>query len=110
MTPGLIEGLKRRSEMGRFSGCIKLIRKDGKIIDAEISTSVFDDGKGEKNSYVCVREITEKLKLQQKLEDSENRFRALIENSHDLLILNGANGEVLYCSPSFSNDTRLQIG
>lgn len=49
---------------------------------------------------IYFRDITEKIKSNQKIEASEKRFRALIENSSDAIVLIDATGFILYQSPS----------
>jgi len=47
-------------------------------------------------------EATERQRAQDALEASERRFRALIENSMDLVVVMGADGRFKYSSPSVS--------
>jgi len=58
---------------------IKIIRCDGTIIDAEISTVIFSS-QGEKIVQVVARDITERRKIQEALKVSEKKFRTLVEN------------------------------
>lgn len=51
-------------------------------------------------------EITERKQLSEALQASERRFRALIENSSDAIVLLSANATILYSSPS----TRRLLG
>ena len=46
------------------------------------------------------RDITERQQMAEALQKSEQRFRALIENSQDAIILLAADGTILYDSPS----------
>ncbi len=47
-----------------------------------------------------VRDITETKKAEQKVEESESKFRALIENSSDVTLITNAKGKITYISPS----------
>jgi PAS domain S-box-containing protein len=58
---------------------IKLIRCDGSLIDAEISTVMFSF-QGDKIVQTVARDITERRKTQEALKVSENKFRTLVEN------------------------------
>jgi len=58
---------------------IKLIRCDGSIIDAEISTVMFSF-QGDKIVQTVARDITERRKTQEALKVSEKKFRTLVEN------------------------------
>lgn len=48
----------------------------------------------------CGRDITENMLNMKTIEESEQRFRALVENNHDMLTLIDAEGYVFYFSPS----------
>lgn len=49
---------------------------------------------------VHIQDITERKRLEERLQESEKRFRALIEHSADVITLVDLNGTVLYASPS----------
>jgi len=53
---------------------------------------------------VCVyfQDITERKKAEERLHQSEKRFRALIENNADVISLTDANGIIAYVSPSMT--------
>lgn len=52
--------------------------------------------------FVSSTDITERKKAQQSLQASEKRFRTLIENSEDMILLMDAEREITYVSPSFT--------
>ena len=95
--------LKLRSESGHYNGILQFKRKDGSIIDTELSSSIFQNLKGESRTYVCIRDITESLKAKQALLDSEKKFRALIENSKDGIALTDSEARFLYVSPAIES-------
>lgn len=49
------------------------------------------------------RDITEKKKAEEDLQNSEMRFRTLIENSKDVISLSTAEQEIIYISPAIKN-------
>jgi PAS domain S-box-containing protein len=68
---------------------------DGRERFFEATASVFDgQGAHERGSLVILRDVTERLR-------TEAEFRALIENSRDLITVVAPDGRCLYCSPSF---------
>ena len=98
----LQEGLRIRSETGHYKGNVKFRRKDGTIIDAEISSAIYKDENAEERSYICATDITEKLKAENILRYSEHRLRSMIEHGNDIITLINADGSVKYRSPSYN--------
>lgn len=80
-------------------GLWRHIKKDGSIINVEIfgHSITFENRKAR---LILVNDVTEKLKAEQKLVDSEKRFRALIEKSYDIIIMLDRDLNILYRSPS----------
>jgi PAS domain S-box-containing protein len=74
-------------------------RKDGTSFDVEISTNaaIFS---GEKLIFCVVRDITERKQAEAALIESETRFRALIQNSSDIIRILNRDGQIVYESPS----------
>lgn len=74
-------------------------RKDGSLIDVEARANLISYGGRE---VVCsvVHDITERKRTEVALRASEERFRALIENSWDGITLVSAEGKILYSSPA----------
>ncbi|MBP6870409.1 MAG: PAS domain S-box protein [Bacteroidales bacterium] len=64
----------------------KFIRPDGQVIDVETTAIPFVyDGKPA--IQLIIRDITDKIRLEQDMAESELKFRTLFESSHDALFL-----------------------
>lgn len=77
----------------------KHIRKDKTKFPVEISISAIEF-KGEKHILGFARDITERKKIETAIQESEKKFRSMIEHSAEAIALIGTNGEILYESPS----------
>jgi two-component system cell cycle sensor histidine kinase/response regulator CckA len=73
--------------------------KDDRIIPVEISSSIVEF-EGEQHDLGFVRDITERKRLEDRLFQEEERFRALIENSSDLITVVDRRGIGQFQSPS----------
>lgn len=63
-------------------------------------TPIYNEHNLIKGVACCGRDITENRLNMKRLEESEQRFRSLVENNHDMLSLIDADGYVFYFSPS----------
>jgi len=74
-------------------------KKDGTIIQVEIiAHKILFEGRPAR--FILSNDVTEKKKAEEKLIYSENRFRALIENSVEGISLLDEKSNVIYRSPS----------
>ncbi|MDN3655312.1 PAS domain-containing protein [Ferruginibacter paludis] len=100
------------------------VRKDGTLFWADVVfTTLFDEDNQFYGYAKVTRDITERKKTQDALnrlneelekrvtertaeiEKTENRFRALLENNHDIISLNNDSLKLIYRSPSSSRIT-----
>jgi PAS domain S-box-containing protein len=75
------------------------IASDGRRIPVEASVS-YIKYRGEIATQGILRDITERYEAQETLRQSEEYFRALIENALDIITVVNANGTIRYKSPS----------
>jgi diguanylate cyclase (GGDEF)-like protein/PAS domain S-box-containing protein len=82
-----------------FSGERKYRRKDGSVLDVEVSGTVIPY-KGREVVCGVARDLTERKRAEEALKESEERFRSLIQNSSDVIAIIGADAVTRYVSPS----------
>jgi diguanylate cyclase (GGDEF)-like protein/PAS domain S-box-containing protein len=65
------------------------------------SVSLVRDSRGEPNHLVCLhQDVTERKEAEEKLRQSEERFRSLIQNATDLITVLEEDGTISYESPT----------
>jgi diguanylate cyclase (GGDEF)-like protein/PAS domain S-box-containing protein len=74
-------------------------RKDGSVMIVDTSASVISFG-GKTALCAVSRDVTERRKIEEALKESEERFRALVQNASDLITILEADGTVRFDSPA----------
>lgn len=73
-------------------------KKDGTIINVDITSSRLGFG-GRPAEFVLVHDVTERKKAETALRISEDRYRDLVDNSHELICTHDLDGRVLSVNP-----------
>ena len=90
-----------RGQRGDYRVENRYLRKDGQTVWGHLTVSLLRDGAGEPEYAIAlVEDVTDRKRAEAALVESEAKFRALIENASDLVTVLGADGTILYESPS----------
>ena len=74
----------------------QIIRKDGATINIEASVSLLKDSSGKPMGFRgIIRDITERKKSEEKLKESEERYKALFDRSLDMVYILGFDGKLI---------------
>jgi PAS domain S-box-containing protein len=78
---------------------LTVYKKDGQkeIIDAKFSRA----GKEPDIIVILCTNITERASIEQQLKSSEEKFRNIVTNSHELICTLDLNGKIIYANPAF---------
>ncbi|MBI1785607.1 PAS domain S-box protein, partial [Candidatus Sumerlaeota bacterium] len=79
---------------------IQLVKTDGTIFWCEISIVRHDPSSTAPGLLATLTDQTERHRAEIKLKDSERRFRSLVQNSTDMLLVYGSDGNVSYANPT----------
>ncbi len=88
------DGIPYRTEDDFF------IRKDGTLFPVAYSSAPLVEGGQVAGAVVAFRDTSERKRAEEALRASEERFRALVQNASDVILVVDAGGAVLYVSPS----------
>lgn len=100
---------------GHYSIEHRIIRTDGVARYVFLQAEITFNDHGEPVYIVgTIQDITEKRQMEKELTESEERFRSLVQYSHEMIGIVDENGIILYLSPSFERilgyDTEEMIG
>ena len=73
-------------------------KKDGTVISVEITSNRVNFA-GRAAEFVLANDVTERKKAEDALRISEDRYRDLVDNSHELICTHDLNGRVLSVNP-----------
>lgn len=94
--------IERRKQGLQEQHDFEFIRKDGGRIYTRLETGPVFDGAGQYiGAIAAVADITERKKAELQLHASEQAFRALVENSPDVIVRYDREGRRIYVNPEF---------
>ena len=93
--PQLAVLLAERKLKGKARGEATFIRKDGTRFPAEISSALFKDHEGVEHTNMIIRDISERKQIQQRIKDSEKRFKAIFDQAPFAIALFDNQGRIL---------------
>ncbi len=89
---------------------VKQIRKDGTVIDVEITSNLLQDSEGQIIGFQGRSvDITERKIAEEALKESEDKFRNYVETSQDLIWECDAEGRFIYLNPAWEEVTGYKL-
>jgi PAS domain S-box-containing protein len=98
--PRLATALIEQARDGHFHGELTMLRGNGQQFPAEVATQVFPEPDGQAWISLTIRDLTTQREAEAALRAGEERFRALVQNSYDIIVVLDAEGKRSYISPS----------
>ena len=92
--PGLLKRLKARSEGMHGTANVSVLRKDGTVFSADITSNLL---KRRGRPYIAgfFRDVTERKQAQEALRASEDQYRRIFESVADALVIYDGDGTVI---------------
>jgi len=94
----VLNGLIKGSEVGEGISDSRLRHKDGHYIWVESRGKTFIDGNGEKKILINIRNITDRKAAEQKLKESEEKYKSLFEQTPMAILLINFEGIIEDCN------------
>lgn len=100
--PQIVQDLKNGTTSPYNTSRVDQIRKDGTIVTTEVVTSFLSDRTGKYSHVLGVsRDISARIKIEEKLRESESQYKFLAESIKDVVwIIDPTDLTVKYVSPS----------
>jgi len=88
----------------------RVVIKNGSTIHVEISTAIMKDASGKPIGFVgLTRDITERKQAEEELREGEQKLRAILDVSPDIIHLLDINGIILASNMGFAKRAGLEI-
>ena len=89
-------------DTGRFVGEVRLKKLDGSPLEVQVTATLFNDADGNAaGMMVAITDLTARRQAERGLQKSEHRFRTLIENaSEGIVIMDVETGKLIMSNPA----------
>ncbi len=96
-----IENAQKTLQQGRKLNLeYRLLKVDGTVFPAELNASLITDEKGDPTAFISiVRDISERKKTKEALQESKEKYQMLIEKMHEGVVLEDEEGNITFVNP-----------
>ncbi len=77
---------------------VEMVTKDGKVVTVEISAVAMRRNGRIVGDLAILRDTTERKRAQEQLQESEQRYRSLFQNAHDMIQSVALDGSVIFAN------------
>ncbi len=94
------EVLRASGEIDRFDSVFRIVGPDGRLTWLHARATPATSEEGELRWLGVALDVTEQKQAEEALRAAEERYRAVVQNSWDLIVLADRQGTIVYASPS----------
>ncbi len=88
----------------------EVIRKDGSVIFIDTTVSLLADGSGKPKGFRAIAiDVTERMRAEEALRQSEERYRLVLDNIEDMVFICGLEGKFAYGNKATEKVTGFTI-
>lgn len=91
----LLKLLKKRKRDGKASGELRGKRKDGSIIELEVSSTLFGEDNGIPLTSMTIRDLSKQKIILKKLTETEKDLRGILDSAQDVILLLDTEGKII---------------
>ena len=92
--------LREREKTGCARGELRMVRQDGSIFTAELSSALFLDRNDQVAGSIIIRDVTDRIVAEEAVRRSENLLRTVTECISDPIFLKDRNSRILLANPA----------
>ena len=108
--PRLADLLAQRTTSGSTQGQLRMLKGDGSVFEAEISSNVYADHAGEFKTSMMITDVTEKMRLlaleraqHSEIESLESHHLGLLQNLSSGIVVHGPDTRITFSNTSASD-------
>jgi len=100
-----LTNLQKTLEEGRLKNEeYTLFKKDGTVFTGELNCAVIKDAEGRPKMFIATtRDITERKRTKEKIIESEERYKDLVEKAGVAILIDDREGKVKYCNKQYAD-------
>jgi PAS domain S-box-containing protein len=106
--PRLAHALAERARTGSKTAEITMLRANGDKFEAEVTSTIFVDAKGEQKTSMIIRDVTERKRIEEALKKRDILFRKLSSHVPGMIYQFARRPDGTYCVP-FTTETIKNI-
>ena len=73
--PRLLPAIRKRNRTGRFSGELRAVCRDGRVLDVDVNSTCFGDSRGSIHTISQLRDVSERKQIEDSVRLSEARLK-----------------------------------